>query len=331
MLDGRARVESELGMLAADRGEHAQAIKHLRRGLAMWRSVGDPGAKARCMLDMAKIYISQVELARAQPLVDEAVMLFKSTGDERGHVHGLNVLGGIHLLRDEVEEAVNTWQRASHLATISGDRGSYALVNLNLAEAYLELREFTASKECAVESLEAAAEVGHPQSEAYAHHRLACILREDAALDDALVHGQEAVRASRRLRMPVLEAMATRSTAEIRSQMLQRAAAKATEIDTHAVAGVDEMFREATAQARECGDQLVLLRALDAWSTFLHEQGFGQRGEKVRVEADRIAERIKSGVSRDASEDSGGLPSLEELVAERERIERSICREPLFD
>jgi predicted ATPase/DNA-binding CsgD family transcriptional regulator/transcriptional regulator with XRE-family HTH domain len=133
----RARALNGAGALSRYLGDLARAQQLLEECLVLEREVGDTERIARTLGNLGLIVNARGDPARAQALLDETLALEKQSGDKRGMAFTLGSLGDVAYYRGNYSEATTFWEESLALHRELGDLHSVAITLNNLGEVSL--------------------------------------------------------------------------------------------------------------------------------------------------------------------------------------------------
>ena len=146
---------------------------------------------------LAKFYNIRQECDTARQLCENALQVFRTTGQQLGVVTVLNCLGVIARYQEKLEEANTHFTEALEIAEVLGDKWhiNFALNNLGLT-AY-DHRHFDEAKRHYTKSLRLAREHGDKQSIAYALNNLGKTVYQQGLREEAQHYYTESLRLTR--------------------------------------------------------------------------------------------------------------------------------------
>lgn len=125
-----ARTLNALGILAAERGDFAQARAHHGEALALRRVLNEAAETAASLNNLGNIAYVQSEFKRSRALHEEALDLQKGVDDRRGWSISVNNLGNIAHSQGNDDHARALFEEALML---SREQGDFALIAQNLS------------------------------------------------------------------------------------------------------------------------------------------------------------------------------------------------------
>ena len=154
---GRARQGAGERLLAHQQGDYAAARPLFAECVAIRRVLGDPGAIARALTNLAFVVEDQ---ARAAELLDEALALGRAASDRAGVLRTLNTLGELAREQGAYDRALACYEESLALCRETGERLGVAHLLHNLGLLALARGETVAAATYLLEGLQACREVG---------------------------------------------------------------------------------------------------------------------------------------------------------------------------
>ena len=139
----------------------------LERALALPAGRPRTVARARALEDMAYMANYQLDLARAQPALEEAVAIAQELGDERERGHALQMLAQTHLFvgtASSLQTALRFAEEAKHVLQAADDWLGVCWASATLGGTHAALGDGERSTAAYDESRRLAYRVGHPMS-----------------------------------------------------------------------------------------------------------------------------------------------------------------------
>ncbi len=290
---GSADALEALATLVSQQGHKGAlelALHHLEAALKIRREVGKPLQTARTMTVLANVKYSTGELDDAMRIHQEALSIREQLGDRRGQLLSLNGLGVARYDNGQHDEAVALWQRALVLASELGDRAQHTMLLMNLGEESLEAGRLEESGPRLKQALQTAEELG---------------LQRLAALALTLLSSLELARGSEAVALTLAEKALDHGYAIESKQVLGHALmAKARAMsnalfidgqdDDERMRSASESYQKAITLLEEMGERPTLVRALDAYGTFLLERGVKNKGRKAIERAEALRNEMRS-------------------------------------
>lgn len=162
---GAARSEAHLQTALATAygraGLHAETMVHARKGMELYKSVGDVGNQARAMGRLALAHRLAGNDDEARSWMMQAIRGFEDSGNLYGAAENLNALGMLCTNMGKADEATVHLERSLDLARRLGSRGGEAATLGNLGHAYRELGKYDEAIAALVTANEIFREIGH--------------------------------------------------------------------------------------------------------------------------------------------------------------------------
>ena len=159
--------EVELGLRLAAALERFWEARGHAAELRNWFEAAIPAAKgapapelAPALLAAGRLSMLLSDYPRAQPLLEEAVALYRETGDRGGLAAGLASLGWISMMHGDYDRARRLCEEATDVARELGDRTILSRVLNNLGGVLGEVGDHAAAAEVFQESLAVHRELG---------------------------------------------------------------------------------------------------------------------------------------------------------------------------
>ena len=296
---GLADVRENLGKLHAQRGDkdaYKKALEELEQALKLRRQVKDEPATAQTLTSLANVKYGMGLLEDAVKLHTEALRIREEQNDRRGRLMTLNGLGAARFDNGQNDQAIELWEQALRIADEIGDRTYHAMLSANLAEVRLASGALDAAEQSIKDGLETAQELGNAR-----------ILGLIEALYSSieLAHGNE-TSALERAERALEHGYAIENRAVICQALLAQAKALShalfiadAEVSERRHKQASESYQKAITLLEEMGDKPLLIRALDAYGTFLVERGAKNKGRKLIVQAESLRQGMRSPEQRE--------------------------------
>jgi predicted ATPase/DNA-binding SARP family transcriptional activator len=142
-----ARALNAAGTFADKMGESRRAIELHERSLAIRRTLGDRGAIAATLNDLANVLTSAGEYARAMTYYEEGLALYRELGDEWGIVLVLGNFAHCISEQGQYERAAAMFEEAHTLASRMGGAREIAYALNNLGDISFRLGRLDAARD----------------------------------------------------------------------------------------------------------------------------------------------------------------------------------------
>lgn len=131
----RASALTGAGVLAADRGDYAQAVAYHEAALLLHRELGEPLAVATACNNVASVAVERGDYERARELYIEAFDLIRDGGDPRGAAYTLINLADLTARMGDEAEALRRFTQTIEMFEELGDAWGIAHASTRLAVA----------------------------------------------------------------------------------------------------------------------------------------------------------------------------------------------------
>jgi DNA-binding SARP family transcriptional activator len=189
-------------------GRLADAEAHYEQALALFSKNPDLTAAVYVLHGLAQIKLELRQVAEAKGLLAQASRLNQTLRPGRVGAQVLHRTGDAHLLSGEVQEAIDSFERALETVRGIGDRigESYALQGIGVAQ--IRQRRYDEALRALLEALELARATSERLAEGRALLGLCELALARDNLDQAITHGQQAADVFRLMSSPLYEAQA---------------------------------------------------------------------------------------------------------------------------
>lgn len=195
----RANALYALGTLATLRGDYARATPLLEEALELYRALGDRRGSAQALNTLANGATDQGEYTRASALFDESLSHWQALGDDAGRAMVLRNLGIVEARQGNLERAKEWSREALRVYRATGDTGSIAASLTLLGELALNEHDLAEAEALLAEGLELAREIGHQRITATTLCSLGDLGRERGQFERARERLEEGLRLAREL------------------------------------------------------------------------------------------------------------------------------------
>jgi tetratricopeptide (TPR) repeat protein len=159
-----AKVSCELGFLAADQGDYAEARALQEASLTAMRELGAKSGIARCLTGLAWIAIDEGDFATARGLHVESLEMGRELGDRRGIALGLAGLGRVATIQGDRTAARSYHEESLAIVRNLGDSRNIARSLMHLAWLAVDQQDLAGARERLAEALAIADELGDVRS-----------------------------------------------------------------------------------------------------------------------------------------------------------------------
>ncbi len=166
-LRAQAQLYRELCAVAIQSGLFSEAETALEHGIEIWREIGDRYGEAMCFLSMSDLFARQGRYAEGLDRAERCLALVLASERTDCQVaNAYNVVGWLHALVGNHEQAIAHSMRAKALAEAGGDEFLGAHILDTLGYAYNGLRQHDEAIRCYSEALETFRRLGDRPLEA---------------------------------------------------------------------------------------------------------------------------------------------------------------------
>jgi predicted ATPase/DNA-binding SARP family transcriptional activator len=187
-----AKAVSGAGLLAVGVGDFSSGEVWFRRGLELWKELGDSRAAAATLGRLGVVAQEQGDYEGARRLHEEALPLLRELGESRGIVSALNNLGIIEMESGDPARAVPLYEEALPLARQIGWKHATAAISSNLGILCRQTGDLDACEAHYREALELHRELGNPRGIATLLGNLANLMFQRGELVQARSMNEEA-------------------------------------------------------------------------------------------------------------------------------------------
>jgi len=138
----QGRIENNLGSLFTSIGRHEEAYEHLDRARALFVNLKDRGMVAHVDETCARTLLAEGRNAEAVKMVSGSVRVFEAGDESSALAEALTTQGTALARLEEVNDALDSFQRAIKVAEQAGDNHARGLAALAVVE---ELSTFVAA------------------------------------------------------------------------------------------------------------------------------------------------------------------------------------------
>lgn len=296
---------NRIARIHRQRGEHAQAVEHLKAALMLFRAADDQPGVASTFDDLAQVHRLRGNLDPALAAAKEALEIRTSLRDKRGQAVSLNTLGHILLSRGDyatselrfqtalkirssigdhegevqsriglgrlahqrgqVEEAVRIFREALEASREMDNRRFQTYLLFNLGEAYLGSGQLEGASAVLLEAKELAAEMRDQRALAEIERNLGLV---------ALRRGDASAEPTLQAALALAVDYGTREALAHAHRAMGRLHARTLYDSTGAVVlRAEESFREGIRVFEECGNRPELARTEAELGYHLIERG----------------------------------------------------------
>ena len=283
---GIAAVLDDIGRVHWVRGEIDLALHNHQESLELRRKLGDPRSIALALGHIGAVLIAKGQLPEAMSALRESLDLRREVGDRRGEAESLNVFGAIFFGRGYYDRAVKLWEEGVELCRETGDREVHSYLLNNIAEAQIEMHELESARARLDEALSVCEELHDLRARATVLRNLGRVSLARGDGTSASARAEEALRISRHAGLKVVEGQALCLLGQVSGQTIF-------DSEIEPAKAAKDYFLRALAILEEVGDAVEISHCLEAFGSFLKEQGESDEAKQILEQAIEISKRLK--------------------------------------
>jgi tetratricopeptide (TPR) repeat protein len=196
---GKAAIFNNLAGIYATQGEVAKASALYEESLELTGNIGDVQGKAATLHQLAGIYAHQGEVAKAIAFYQKSLELKEKIGNLQGKAATLHCLAGIYANQGEVAKAIAFYEQSLELYEKIGDVQGKAANLHQLAGIYAHQGEVAKAIALYEESLELKEKIGDVQGKAATLHNLAGIYAHQGEVAKAIAFYEESLELTEKI------------------------------------------------------------------------------------------------------------------------------------
>ena len=189
----KAAILHNLAGIYVTQGELAKAIAFYEQSLEINEKIGHLQGKAATWRQLAEIYATQGELAKAIALCEQSLDLAEKIGDVEGKAPTLHCLAVIYATQGEVAKAIAFYEQSLEINEKIGNIQGKAVTLYNLALIYANQGEVAKAIALYEQSLELDEKIGNIQGKVATLHQLAQIYAKQGEVAKALALYEESL------------------------------------------------------------------------------------------------------------------------------------------
>ncbi|MEG4022010.1 tetratricopeptide repeat protein, partial [Microcoleus sp. S13C4] len=189
----KAAILHNLAEIYGTQGELAKAIAFYEQSLELSEKIGNLQGKAATWHQLAVIYANQGEVAKAIALCEQSLDLAEKIGDVQGKPATLHCLAGIYANQGEVAKAITFYEQSLELTEKISHLQGKAATLHNLAIIYANQGEVAKAITLYEKSLELKEKIGDVRGKAATLHQLAPIYAKQGEVAKALALYEESL------------------------------------------------------------------------------------------------------------------------------------------
>ena len=195
----RARALIGAGALAADRGDHAQAVTLYEESLALYRELNDKAGIAHSLNGLGTVAAYRGDNEHAAALLEDGLALMRELGDTRGVAISLSNLAQLAWRQGDYARAVALQEEGLALDREMGDTEGIASSLSNLGILARQLGDYARAAALQEESLALKRDLGHTRGIAASLENLGGVAREQGDYARAMALYEEGLAIMRAL------------------------------------------------------------------------------------------------------------------------------------
>lgn len=188
-----AAVHANLGVCAAQLGNHAVAADHFRAALTGFRRAADRDGEGNALDSLAWVHTLAGNFAAAVDLCEQALAVYRTTGDRDGEARTLDSLGVAHAGLGQYEQAIDYGRQALALHVQTANRIGQAHTLRSLGRCYASMGGHRQAEVHFRQALVHCRAIGDRHDEAGNLRDLGTTCRELGELDEARQHWTQAL------------------------------------------------------------------------------------------------------------------------------------------
>ena len=163
---GEASCYVNLANVFGSVGEYAKAEEYLHKALPIMTEIGDKDGEASCYINLANVFGSVGEYAKAEEYLHKALPIMTEIGDKDGEASCYVNLANVFGSVGEYAKAEEYLHKALPIKTEIGDKDGEASCYINLASVFRSVGEYAKAEEYLHKALPIMTEIGDKDGEA---------------------------------------------------------------------------------------------------------------------------------------------------------------------
>ena len=180
-----------------------QAIATWEEALKLYRATGDRSGEAVTLNNIGSVYSELGEKQKALEYYSQSLPLFRATGDRSGEATILNNIGSVYSDLGEKQKALEYYSQSLPLRRAVGNRRGEAVTLTNIGGVYSDLGEKQKALEYYSQSLPLFRAVGDRSGEAVTLYNMAYAKRALGNLTEALTDIEASIKIIENLRTKI--------------------------------------------------------------------------------------------------------------------------------
>ena len=302
---------TELSRVYSMRGDHAQALGHLNRALAIAKRLPQREILANVLNSIGVLYLEQEDYEKAGEHLRQSLRIYQAAGNRAESARALLNLGVNEQRQGNFDAALGYFRESLALATEASNKDGMIAAGKGIGIVYRELGRFPEASEALDRSLALATEVDDQVRIAEILWRKAQAHQAMGDFTEAAAHCNRAQRIARQLQLPKLSYLI--ATTLGRAYLGQNRPDLASQTFSAAIDGIEAMRDQVAGE--ELGRQLFFELQVSAYHSLI--ELLAAQGKAF--EALQIAERARARVLLDVV--SAGRADLASSMTPKEREE----------
>jgi len=182
---GTADAYSNLGNIAADEGNMAEAQRDYQEALKAYRQVGDQQGVSRVLIELAVPAEQLGNVSEAERLLHEAITVKREIGNRYGEANALNDLAAVRFRRGDFAAAETLFLQSGNISRELGDKDGIVYSLVNIAGVRNTRGDLKGSKAVLKDAISTYQEIGDQYGRATALSNLSTIELQQGDLESA--------------------------------------------------------------------------------------------------------------------------------------------------
>jgi tetratricopeptide (TPR) repeat protein len=166
-LGAEAEALRDMAIADVSQGHYRRAYDRVRVAHRLFLAVGDHTGEARAVVNLGVIAFHRGRMRLADRHYGQALGLYRSTGDRFGEARALNNIGFVALHLGRYQQAVDRLSEAEALSRQTCDHAITIYAQVNLAMVHLRQGRVAEARGCLTDALALSRETGNPVGIAY--------------------------------------------------------------------------------------------------------------------------------------------------------------------
>jgi CHAT domain-containing protein len=193
-----ARLAANIGSLYSDRGDYARALQQYRSSILLLGADQEPVTRAVMMQNMAWIYESLGEDARAADYAGKVLAVAQRIGDKAESANAYATIAHTEAKRGHYEQSLAAYRKSLSLLEEVGVRREIAYTLTMMGDVQLRLRRYAEAAVTLQRAVDIGETIGTPSITAKAYVDLAKVRYEQGRFGEGLALAKQASEMARR-------------------------------------------------------------------------------------------------------------------------------------